>query len=347
MRQSNNRILIICGPTATGKTALGLKLAKKFAGEIISADSRQVYKGMNVGTGKGFPVPKSKIKYKISKTHIKNKKYKIEYYLFNEIPVWLLDIITPNQKFSVAQWVRLAKKIIKDMWKREKLPIVVGGTGFWIKALVEGVDTLGIKPNWELRQQLSNETIEQLKKRLKKLNPQKFKQLNKSDKNNPRRLVRAIEIASQSQKSKVKSQKYNLKLKIKNKNLLNIGLKTENYQLLYKRIDRRVDKRIKQGAQEEVEKLLKKYSWSNSVLGTTIGYKQWQGFFRPKDDQPMVDREKNLEEVIKRWKFVEHAYARRQMTWFKAQKCISWFNINRKGWQEDVVEKVKKWYSKN
>jgi len=336
MKQSNNRILIICGLTATGKTALGLKLAKVFDGEIISADSRQVYKEMDIGTGKDLPV-----NVKCQMSNVKWAERQAHFYLFNKIPIWGLDLVKPDEKFSVARWVRFAKKIIKDIWKRGKLPIVVGGTGFWIKALVEGIDTLGIKPNWKLRKQLSNLAIKQLREKLKKLDPEHLQKMNKSDRNNPRRLIRAIEVALAASRQPPAASSRKKKTgdwRLETGDVLRIGLKAKGYKSLYKRIDERVEKRIKQGAQKEIEKLFKKYSWNDSVLETTIGYKQWRDFF---------DRKKDLKETIKCWKFAEHAYARRQMTWLRRIKNIRWFNFDKENWQKDVVEKVKKWYSNN
>ena len=148
-----NKLLIICGPTATGKTSLGIKLARKFNGEIVSADSRQVYKGMDVATGKDLPVGS---KYQVSS--IKYQKIRAGYYLFEGIPVWMLDVVEPNQEFSVAQYIDLGQKVMVDIWRRKKAPIVVGGTGFYIKGLIDGIETLGVEPNWELRNRLEKLT---------------------------------------------------------------------------------------------------------------------------------------------------------------------------------------------
>ena len=198
-----NKLLVICGPTATGKTSLGILLAKKVDGEIISADSRQVYIGMDLGTGKDLP--------KNSEFKIQNSK--IGYYLFDKIPVWMIDIVKPNQEFSAADFVGLASKVINDINSRNKLSIIVGGTGFYIKALIDGVDTLGIPPDWELRKQLGLKSTAELFEMLSRINSEKSASMNSSDKQNPRRLIRAIEVALKNQKSKIpyrvnKSQKY-------------------------------------------------------------------------------------------------------------------------------------------
>lgn len=334
-----NKLLIICGPTATGKTELGIKLAKKFNGEIISADSRQVYQGMDIVTGKDLPAS-AKLKVQNKKLQLASANYKVGFRLLTNIPAWLIDICRPDQEFSVAYFVKFAKLVVDDLWQRDKLPIVVGGTGFWIKALLEGVETMEVGPDWETRKQLGHLTVRQLRKRLRELALDRLKGMNKSDRHNPRRLIRAIEIGMQAQRLKRrqegKAQNYNLKLKTHNIFLL--GLKTKNLQPLYKRIDGRVETRLRQGAEREVRTLMKKYSWKDSVLGTTIGCKEWKEYFAGRID---------LEEVKKRWQFAEHAYARRQMTWFKKQVNIHWVDMSKKDFDKQAMSIVQQWYGKD
>ncbi len=163
-----DQVVVICGPTATGKTKLALQMAKEFNGELISADSRQVYVGKDIETGK-------------DKEIIGNEK------------IWLLDIINSDQDFSVSQWRKLAQAAIADILSRGKLPIVVGGSGLYIKALVNNLSDVDIPRNEELRR--SNKSVSELFDYLKKLDSEKAASLNNSDRNNPRRLIRAIEIA--------------------------------------------------------------------------------------------------------------------------------------------------------
>ena len=301
-----NKLLIICGPTATGKTKLGIKLAKKYNGEIISADSRQVFEGMDIITGKDLSV---------------------------EIPLWGLDLVKPDQKFSVAHFVEFANKVINNIWEREKLPIIVGGSGFWIKALVEGVDSIGIPPDWKLRKQLNKLSIKQLREKLKKLTPKKLRLMNKSDRNNPRRLIRAIEIASNQQPAYRRGRST-----IKFDKLLIIGLKTKDYQGLYKKIDKRVEKRIKQGAEREIKNLIKQgYSWDLPSF-SAAGYRLWKDYFEQKKD---------LKEIIQDWKYNEHQLARKQLVFFKKMKNINWFDINQLGTVKRIEKKVNRWYDKN
>ena len=212
------KLLIICGPTAIGKTKLALRLAKKLNGELVSADSRQVYKGMNIGTGKDLPVnskfqtPNSKwfdgftilseVEGQISNPKFQIPSYQIGYYKINGIKAWLLDIVKPDYRFSVADYVRCADLVIEDIWQRKKLPILVGGTGFYIRGIVDGIETIGIKPDLRLREKLRNYEITKLREILKRTCPERLRRMNKSDRNNPRRLVRAIEIALQIRNSK-------------------------------------------------------------------------------------------------------------------------------------------------
>ena len=317
--------MIICGPTATGKTSLGIHLAKKISAkggpasgwnaEIVSADSRQVYKGMDIGTSKDLP---------------KNSKLPVGYYLFSGIPVWLLDVVAPNQEFNVSQYINLAQKVIKDIWQRHKLPIIVGGTGFYIKGLVDGIETLGVEPDWELRSRLEGLPAPKLFDLLARFDPGKAASMNVSDRKNPRRLIRAIEIASKSRRLKTKDRKQKIKAEI-----LFIGLKAE-YKELYKRIDKRVEERVEMGVEKEIKKLIKKgYSWNLPAM-SAMGYREWQTFF---------DGKATKEEIIQKWKFDEHGYARRQLTWFKKDERIKWFDITSPGFKNKVEKLVESWYT--
>ena len=137
----SSQFLIICGPTATGKTNLGIKLAKQFNGEIISADSRQVYQGLDIGTGKDLPV---------------NAKISLSgYYIINGIKLWGYDLVKPNQDFSLAHFIDFAFPLIKTLQQQKILPVIVGGTGLYLKALTQTLDTINIKVDKRLRQKLN------------------------------------------------------------------------------------------------------------------------------------------------------------------------------------------------
>lgn len=297
-------MLVVCGSTATGKTELGIDLAKRFDGEIISADSRQVYKGMDIGTGKDLSA-------------------------FDGVPVWMLDIVKPDQEFSVAHYIEVAWKVIDDIWKRNKLPVLVGGTGFYIKGLVDGIETLGIEPDWELREQLSSLSREQLSSKLRDLDLARWQEMNDSDRQNPRRLVRAIEVASER-----KMDNRKLKMEPREIDTLFIGL-TAPSAILYQRINQRVEERMKVGMEKEIKNLLGLgYSFNNSALGRTIGYQEWE---------PYLEGQMSLLEMTQRWQYDEHAYARRQLTWFRKDKRVNWFDITAQEWNNKVEKLVSAW----
>ena len=172
-----SKIIVILGRTASGKTGLGLKLAKKFNGEIVSADSRQIYTKMQIGTAKPAGVWKK----------VKGQKM----YLVQGIPHHLMDIVDPGEDFSVADYKTLAIKCIKDILSRKKLPIIVGGTGLYIQALVENLDIPQVGPNKELRKHLEKKKPSELAVLLKKIDPIAAKKI---DLQNPRRVLRALEV---------------------------------------------------------------------------------------------------------------------------------------------------------
>lgn len=296
-----NKVLVICGPTATGKTGLGLKLAKKLNGEILSADSRQVFRGMDIITGKDLP---------------------------EDQKIWLLDLVEPAEEFSVARWYQAAQKVLQKVWAQAKLPILVGGTGLYIKAVVDGIKTIDIPPNEALRKQLAGKNVDELYDILAQLDSVRAAEMNRSDRRNPRRLVRAIEIALQNQKFNSKFRK---------SDILMVGL-TAPRDVLYQKIDERVEKRLKEGALNEVERLLNKgVSWNAQAM-QSLGYRQLRGYF---------EKKVSLQEATRAWKNAEHEYARKQLTWFKRDKRINWFEITSSGWQRNVEKLVKKWYSTN
>ena len=165
------RLIVILGPTSSGKTGLSIKLAKKFNGEIVSADSRQVYKGMDIGSGK------------VTKKEMA------------KIPHYLLDVANPKTRFTVAQYQKLALKAVSNIQKRGKTPFLVGGTGFYIQAVADGIVIPEVKPDWRLRQKLALKPLPQLFKQLQKLDPVRAGNI---DQNNPRRVIRALEIVLKS-----------------------------------------------------------------------------------------------------------------------------------------------------
>ncbi len=326
-----DKLLIITGPTATGKTSLGLRLARGFSGEMVNADSRQVYRGMDVGTGK--EVQNSKFKIQSSR----EEKYNIGYYSISGIRVWLLDIVKPSYRFSAADYISCAVPVIKDIWRRGKLPILVGGTGFYIKALVDGIGTMGIKPDWELREKLQNLKVSRLQNLLKEVDIERYNRMNQSDKNNPRRLIRAIEVAQRLKNENLTLGAADKSLEVGGENMLMLGLEASQ-KTLYERISARVKKRLGQGLLREIKSLIQDgYNFTNSVLGTTLAYKEWQGYF---------SGDKSLGEVVQEWQRDEYHYARRQLVWFRKEKRMRWFDITANDFPKNVERLARRWYDK-
>jgi len=322
------KLLVICGPTATGKTSLALALAKKFKGEIVSADSRQVYKGMDIGTGKGLPVN--------SKFEIRNSKLGGSYKVAG-VPVWGYDLVDPKEGFSVADYINLARNILVDIERRGKLLILVGGTGLYIKAIVDGIPTAKFPKNEDLRKNLEDKSVDELFEMLAQLDPIHAGSMNTSDKKNPRRLIRAVEVAIWKLENKSSIQLQNLVSSFSRPaSILFIGL-TAPKEVLHKKIDERVNKRIKQGFEGEIKKLIKNgVSWENQSMDS-LGYRQWRKY---------IEGEKTKEEAVEDWKREEKKYAKRQLTWFRRDSRINWFDIARGNYQKRVEKLVKKWYNR-
>lgn len=293
------KIIVILGPTASGKTRLGLDLAKKFNGEIISADSRQVYKYMDIGTDKpsGVESPKA---HKVESQCDCN--YYVEGVLHHE-----MDIIEPDINFSLVDFKKHAENCIKDIIDRGKLPFVVGGTGLYIDALVNNFDLPGGKPNKKLRVKLESSSLEELQKKLKKLDKASY---NTIDINNKRRMIRALEYVLETGKSFVENQS----TKKQKYNALKIGIKLDRVEL-YEKINSRVDNQYKRGLFQEVKKLIKMgYDWGLPAM-SGIGYKQMGYFLRGEKE------EGEAFEILKR---DTRRYAKKQLTWFKRDEKIKW-----------------------
>ena len=171
------KLLVICGPTSVGKTSLAIRLAKKFNGEIVSADSRQVYKKMDIGTGKDLP----------ANSKLQTLNSKLGFYLIQSIKLWGYDLVEANEEFNVSEYLNIAKTVITDIQKRGKLPILVGGSGFYIKGVIDGIPTVNIPANKELRNKLESMTAPDLFEKLAELSAERAGSMNSSDKKNPRR----------------------------------------------------------------------------------------------------------------------------------------------------------------
>lgn len=295
-----NKLLIICGPTATGKTKLALALAKKFDGELVSADSRQVYKGLDILTGKDLPADDTKL--------------------------WLCDVAESSEQFSVAQYQRLARAVIDDIHRRGKLPILVGGTGLYVRAVVTPIDTVSVPQNLSLRDKLNMKAVSELQNTLSPLDPKKWEQMNASDRQNPRRLVRAIEVAIWYRHHERVSQA------LPPYDALRIGL-TGTKDTLRSAIETRVRKRFSQGVVDEVQQF---DSDQESLAATSLGLSVVRR---------VIQGDIGQEEAIKQWTTQEYDYAKRQLTWFRKDKDIHWFDISNAKAQEQVLDMVKEWYT--
>ena len=277
------KILVILGPTASGKSSLAVKLAKKFNGEIISADSRQVYKNLDIGTGK------------ITKKEME------------KIPHHLLDVTNPKKTFTAANFQKLGRKTIKKILSKNKLPIICGGTGFYINSLIYNYSLPSTPQNLKFRVKLEEKPVSELFTMLKKLDPERAKNI---DRQNPRRLIRALEIILSSKKP-VPSLK-----KESNYEILKIGLKI-NKKKLRENIENRLKKDLRRGIITESARLHKKgLSWKRmEELG--LEYRLLAKFL-----QNFISK-KELKEKLKTeiWR-----YAKRQLTWFKKEKDIFWIS---------------------
>ncbi|MEI8249208.1 MAG: tRNA (adenosine(37)-N6)-dimethylallyltransferase MiaA [Candidatus Taylorbacteria bacterium] len=294
------KILIILGPTAVGKSDLAVELALEFNGEIVSADSRQVYTGLNIGTGK------------ITTEEMRG------------IPHHMLDVVDPSQRFSVIDYVKQAERAITDILSRNKLPIICGGTGFYIQALIDGTLFPDIGPNPELQKELAGKSVIELASILKKLDPAKLSSMNESDSKNPRRLIRAIEIATALGSVPPHTPDKHVSLY----EPLFIGLNVEA-ELLKERIRARLLKRIDVGMVEEIKNLhATGLSWERmDELG--LEYRYIARF---------LQNQMNKGDIIRVLHTQIWHYAKRQMTWFKKDTRIKWFTPDQK---QDITNAVK------
>ncbi len=293
-------LFALVGPTAVGKTDTYFRLvADGFPFEAVSADSRQVYKGMDIGTGKDLP---------------QNQP----------APVWLIDQVDPNQPFSSAQFYTAAQATIANIFTRHMNPLIVGGTGRYLQDLLIPPATLTIPPNPELRSQLNTFSTPQLQQLLQKLQPNRFNQMNHSDQSNPRRLIRAIEVA-QSPVTQVNTLKYSCHI---------LGL-IAPLQLIKQRIEARVKMRVNQGMVQEVQGLLTTYpDFATFQSYDTPGYQEITAY---------LNHQLSLDQAIDLWTQREIKYAKRQLTWFKHQTQALWFDIDHPYWYADVVNQLKRW----
>ena len=278
------KLLCIVGSTGTGKTALALEFAKKQPSILISADSRQVYRGMDVVTGKDHP---------------------------SDVQIYGIDIVNPDESCSVSVWYDAVMPHIEDAWVSGKLPIVVGGTGLYVKALTSGIATMQVPPDLPLRRALEPLGVPALQSRLHAADPKKLALMNESDRANPRRLIRAIEIASSS--SPLSPMPYKLSPTM-------IGLRYGDDTNYRHAVESRVRARLAAGAVAETKNLVAKYGEHLESL-SAIGYRSLLAYLHGALKE---------EEMVAKWVRDELSYAKRQIVWFKKQ-AVEWQQVDKPG----------------
>ncbi len=301
------KLLVIVGPTASGKTSLSIELAKTYNGEIVSADSMQIYRGMNIATAKPDEKEMQGIKHH------------------------LIDFLDISETYSVGKFVNDAKAAVDEIINDSKLPILCGGTGLYIDSFLNGIDFVDNSADLELRAELNKladeKGIDYLLKKLIEIDPASYMRLYEG--RNQKRIVRAIEfykttgvtITEQIEKSKNVDSEYQY---------LIFGLKSKDRQYLYDRINKRVDIMIENGLVKEAEDMLK--SDMSETASKAIGYKQLKPYF---------NNEATLEECIDRIKLETRHYAKRQLTWFKRNSSIIWLNIDELTSTEQQLDYIK------
>ena len=286
---SKPKVIVICGPTASGKTALSIELAQKINGEIVSADSMQIYKDMDIGTAKTTLEEMQGIKH------------------------YLQDFVEPDKRYSVADYKVDAEKAIEEILSKGKTPIVVGGTGLYVDSLIYGIEYQEIRFDEKYRKELEDialkDGLETLYKKAQEIDPEAMKKISCNDK---KRIMRVLEIYKATGKTKTEQEIESRKKEVKyDYKVFAIDWEREK---LYERINKRVDIMIENGLIEEVENLLKKYKeFPTAMQG--LGYKEVVEYLKGYLTK---------EEMIDKIKQETRRYAKRQITWFRKNKQTIW-----------------------
>ncbi len=285
------KVIVICGPTASGKTGLSIELAKQINGEIISCDSMQIYKEMNIGTAKPTVEEMQGIKH------------------------YMLDFVNPNERYSVADFKKDAITSIKKVLTNGKIPIVVGGTGLYVNSLTQNITypniEIDLKYRKKLEQRAEKEGLLTLYKEAEKIDKEAMKSISQNDK---KRIIRVLEIYNQTGKTKTMLEAES-KIEPPPYEYIIFALDMDR-EKLYERINQRVDLMIQKGLIEEVENLLKKYkSLPTAIQG--LGYKEVASY---------LNGNLGKEEMIEKIKMETRRYAKRQLTWFRKDKSIIWLD---------------------
>ncbi len=299
------RLLVIVGPTAVGKTDTSILLAKRLHGEIISADSMQIYQDMDIGT---------------AKPSLEERQ---------GIPHHLLDIIAPGESFSVADYQELARKTISEVTSRGKLPILVGGTGLYVRAVIDPYNFIPADTDWKLREHLKAQAaeagIEALYNWLKEVDPKAAERIHPNDE---RRIIRALEVYQTTgeplsfwEQQVDREERYDV---------LMVGL-TRPREQIYDRVNRRVDLMVEAGLIEEAKTLLAQGLDQNFIARQAIGYKELFNYLQGRE---------TLDEALEKLKLNTRRYAKRQLTWFRADPRINWLDVNLYQSASGVVDEI-------
>lgn len=287
------KVIVIVGPTASGKTSASISVAKKLNGEIISADSMQIYREMNIGTAK------------VTKEEADGIKH------------YLVDIVNPDEVFNVTKYKELAEAAIEEILSKGKMPIIVGGTGLYVSTLINGIEFAEVGEDVEYRKQMTalaeEKGAEYLLEELRKVDPDAADAI---DMNNIRRVIRALEIFKLTGKTKTqldiesrKEVKYDYRV---------YGIDTPREEL-YNRINLRVDKMFEEGLLEEVKYVNEKYKLSSTAI-QGLGYKEVIEY---------IDGKVSFDEMIEKLKMETRRYAKRQLTWFRREEKIKWCSLEK------------------
>ena len=284
-------VIVICGPTASGKTALSIELAKKINGEIVSADSMQIYKYMDIGSAKPTKEEMSGIKH------------------------YMLDFVEPDIRYSVAEYKKTAEKAIDEILSKGKTPIVVGGTGLYVDSLIYGIEYNEIKLDENYRKELEKfaeeNGLEELYNKALQIDSTAMEKISRNDK---KRILRVLEIYHETGKTKTQLEIESRQKGVRyNYIVFAINMDREK---LYERINLRVDKMIEAGLIEEVQQLISKYNVMPTAM-QGLGYKETKEF---------LDGKIQKEEMIEKIKLETRRYAKRQLTWFRKNKETIWLD---------------------
>jgi tRNA dimethylallyltransferase len=310
------QIYVITGQTATGKTQKAIDLASADHGEIINADSRQIYKKLDLITGKDLNITDGDF-------HLKRKLtiFDIGFYMIHgtDIPLWLYDVIDPNEPFSAFDYRECALAVIADIIDRGKTPIIVGGTYFYLKHLLYGSVQMNGEPDSELRQELNQKKVHELQYILETENEALFHSLNDSDKQNPHRLIRKIEITRNMGTPEAPPQR--LHDLFPDHQIVTQGYYYGKKESLAEAISKRVEKRLERGAVLEVQTLISRGYHAEDPGLKTIGYVQIYEYLQKRIDYMTMKQE---------WITKELQYAKRQLTFMKQNVDIQWHHVDEK-----------------